>query len=206
MRPRGRATGAVGRSLGDTRRGEDARRGSSIPRSPVSRKPRGAFCVWASLLMPDAAHRFGVRLRVGLAAAAAPLLRAGPPARLALCVRACLLPHRLPLCAGPARALFSLPPRDSARSHCVSFSFSFSSRGGGVGFGEGLGEGGVLAPCEEGSGGGVRPLCVGAPGPADAAVLPVRFRRPAALLLHCLCLQAIGEFQIHSIVRLPLSS
>ena len=86
------------------------------------------------------------------------------------------------------------------------FFVSFSSRGGGVGFGEGLGEGGVLAPCEEGSGGGVRPLCVGAPGPADAAVLPVRFRRPAALLMHCLCLQAIGEFQIHSIVRLPLSS
>ena len=102
MRPLGRATGAVGRSLGDTCRGEDARRGSSIPRSPVSRKPHGAFCVWASLLMPDAAHRFGVRLRVGLAAAAAPLLRAGPPARLALCVRACLLPHHLPLCAGPA--------------------------------------------------------------------------------------------------------
>ena len=111
-----------------------------------------------------------------------------------------------PTVRGPRRALFSLPPRDSARSHCVSFSFSFSSRGGGVGFREGLGEGGVLAPCEEGSGGGVRPLCVGAPGPADAAVLPVQFRQPAALLLHCLCLQAIGEFQIHSIVRLPPSS
>ncbi|KAG2538128.1 hypothetical protein PVAP13_9NG204173 [Panicum virgatum] len=98
-----------------------------------------------------------------------------------------------PTVCGPRRALFSLPPRDSARSHCVSFSFSFSSRGGGVGFGEGLGEGGVLAPCEEGSGGGVWPLCVGAPGPADAAVLPVQFRQPAALLLHCLCLQAIAS-------------
>jgi len=96
--------------------------------------------MWASLLTPDAARRFGIRLRVGLATAATPLLRPHPPALLALYVRAYLLPHRLPLCTGPA---------------------GLSSRGGGVGFGEGLGEGGILAPCEEGSGGGFRPRYLG---------------------------------------------
>jgi len=143
MHPGGGATGAVGRSLGDTCRGEDARRGSSSPRfvvrpfrgsraAPSACGPRCsrptrlvdlAFaCVWASLLPP--------RL------SCAPT----PPALLALYVRAYLLPHRLPLCTGPA---------------------GLSSRGGGVGFGEGLGEGGILAPCEEGSGGGFQPRYLG---------------------------------------------